>query len=317
MWRKALRTYKFSFVLVVLVLLKTAFIFAQSISVGSVSMGSISSPKMPTIESPTIGGSFYVPGNVNNYKSKEKTSESLESKSSTDKKIAEELSSLLDDRSIPYLSAQDISAMSNMGLLSRMNTLFDDSYALKSSKDYSTDSTEKLLQKVLKELDAIKANTNPTEKANVALATKSDTNGFTSESSVTSSSRHSGKKKSHMLRFNVNGYNILNTCRTVYISDVQKDGTFLVTGDRRYLSDGKTCNETFHMLFKVSSDSTSYSGYTASSAVSQETFNPNSFMYQLTQHKNLSATRTGNLVSMRTTEDDWKLDLLIDLGAAE
>ena len=68
------------------------------------------------------------------------------------------------------------------------------------------------------------------------------------------------------------------------------------------------------MLFKTGAGSTSLMDYTAATAVTQDYYNPNSFMYQLTQHKNLSATRTGNLVTMRTDDEDWKLELLIDLG---
>ena len=37
-------------------------------------------------------------------------------------------------------------------------------------------------------------------------------------------------------------------------------------------------------------------------------------MYQLSNKKNLSALRTGNLVTMRVNEPNWQLEFLIDLG---
>ena len=54
--------------------------------------------------------------------------------------------------------------------------------------------------------------------------------------------------------------------------------------------------------------------YHAAAAVTQDYLNEYSFLYQLSQRENLSAMRTGNLVTMRTTDPDWKLELLIDLG---
>ena len=121
-------------------------------------------------------------------------------------------------------------------------------------------------------------------------------------------------KASRLIRFSVNGYDVLRTCRTIYISDVQEDGTFLVTGDRKYASDGKTRSETFHLLFKKDQNTSGLQNYHAAAAVTQDYLNEYSFLYQLSQRENLSAVRTGNLVTMRTTDPDWKLELLIDLG---
>ena len=123
------------------------------------------------------------------------------------------------------------------------------------------------------------------------------------------------KAASRILRFNVNNYDILKTCKKVYISDVQQDGSFLVTGDRRYLSDGKQRTETFHILFKNSATNNSAVNYNAAASVTQDYLNEYSFLYQLSKKPQLSAMRTGNLVTMRTDEPDWKMELLIDLGA--
>ena len=95
---------------------------------------------------------------------------------------------------------------------------------------------------------------------------------------------------------------------------MQLDGTFLVTGDRVYSSDGKNRTETFHILFKSSPSESGSSNYKAAANVTQDFLNENSFLYQLSKFENLPAMRVGNFVSMRTEEPNWKLELLIDLG---
>ncbi|UKI55659.1 MAG: hypothetical protein L6V90_00015 [Treponema succinifaciens] len=112
----------------------------------------------------------------------------------------------------------------------------------------------------------------------------------------------------------MNGYDILRTCRKIYISEVQLDGTFLITGDRVYSSDGKNRTETFHILFKSSPSESGTLNYKAAANVTQDYLNENSFLYQLSKFESLPAMRVGNFVSMRTEEPNWKLELLIDLG---
>ena len=118
-----------------------------------------------------------------------------------------------------------------------------------------------------------------------------------------------------ILRFVVNGYDILSTCRSTYFSNQENDGTFLLTGDRKYTSDGKTRNETFYLLFKTTG-STGYSTqYTVEPAVVQDYTNTYSFVYQLAHMQNLSAVKTGNLLTMRLNKPAYAMDLLIDTGS--
>lgn len=285
---------------------------AEGLSVGSVSMGGITSPQMPVLDSPTIGGSFYVPGNsAASAKSsadaaQEHSASSSRSLETAGRAASPSRSSAV--RNANALSASDLSQLGDMGLLSQLDFMMDGDSLLAGND--SSASTDILLQKVLTELEDIKSSTDA-----AAQAAPSPSAGSAPQSADSRREAPArGIPRSHVLRFTVNGYDILRTCRTVYISDVQTDGTFLVTGDRRYQSDGKTRSETFHMLFKTDPASSSLMDYTAATAVTQDYYNPNSFMYQLTQHKNLSATRTGNFVTMRTDDDDWKLELLIDLG---
>jgi hypothetical protein len=215
-------------------------------------------------------------------------------------------------------------ALDSLGLLGGLSGILSEGYgsplyprSTTASLD-RTEETNRLLNRVLEKMEELKVQGESSSKTGSAPAVLvSDEGGAVSEASGQAAVSNAGtsavRNRSRLLRFAVNGYNVLRTCRTIYISDVQDDGTFLVTGDRRYVSDGQTRSETFHILFKTKPDSSSFSEYDAATAVTQDSYNPNSFVYQLSRRSNMMASRTGNLVSMRTEDSDWRLELLIAL----
>lgn len=113
-----------------------------------------------------------------------------------------------------------------------------------------------------------------------------------------------------ILRCSANGYNILETCRTVFSSSKSADGSFLITGDRKYLSNYKTRDETFYLFFRRFSPDT----YELAASVLQDYENTYSFMYQLSKKTPLKVSVVGNLISLKISEPDWKFDLLIDIA---
>ncbi len=272
---------------------------------GSPTVSSPSSPSMPTITSPTIGGGYYMPGNGSNqaytgrsYQQKsaeaQKKSAEQSKKNKTDGKKTSELGKL---------TASDLISLSSSPLVGQLSNILGNTDIVPAEEN----KTEELLQEVLSQIEEIK-------EQNSAVVQPVQTVAVQSVPVQTTVYSGANKPKTpHLIRFSVNGYNILHTCRTIYISDVQNDGTFLVTGDRAYESDGKTRTETFHILFKTAA-ATNMQNYSAAAAVTQDSVNQYSFLYQLADRQDLQALRTGNLVSMRTTDPEWKLELLIDLG---
>ena len=277
-------------------------LYAQS-SFGG--FGSVTAPSMPTVSSPTIGSGFYVPTfqnqGLNVGKKKDSKSESKDGSEQ-----AEEKKSKVAKKLPSTLTASEISALSSMGLLGNIT-----GSALPGSiyTTQTTSETKEILEKVLTEIEEIKKNTKelPAAKPVTIVASAPVVSSNTLSSAAE-------KASSRILRFSVNSYDILKTCGKIYISDIQHDGSFLVTGDRRYMSDGKHRTETFHMLFKNSSGEHSAVNYNAATSVTQDYLNEYSFLYQLSKRPQLSAVRTGNLVTMRTNDQDWKMELLIDLG---
>ena len=277
-------------------------LYAQS-SFGG--FGSVTAPSMPTVSSPTIGSGFYVPTFQNQGLNAGKKKDS-KSESNDGSEQAEEKKSEVAKKLPSTLTASEISALSSMGLLGNIT-----GSALPGSiyTTQTTSETKEILEKVLTEIEEIKKNTKelPAAKPVTIVASAPVVSSNTLSSAAE-------KASSRILRFSVNNYDILKTCGKIYISDIQHDGSFLVTGDRRYMSDGKHRTETFHMLFKNSSGEHSAVNYNAATSVTQDYLNEYSFLYQLSKRPQLSAVRTGNLVTMRTNDQDWKMELLIDLG---
>ncbi len=159
-------------------------------------------------------------------------------------------------------------------------------------------SSNAMLEKILSELDDVKRQNAESVKSN--------------EEQPPASSARPG-----ILRFIVNGCDVLSSCRTVYFSDVGKDGTFLLTGDRTYTANGQKRMETFYLLFRPAGNAGFSTQYKVECSVVQDYTNTNSFMYRLASLGNLSAVKTGNLVSLRTSDQNCRADLLIDIGSAK
>ena len=274
-------------------------------SAQSTSFSSITSPSMPTVSSPEIGNGFYSPGSVLKPEYSKNTSQNNSSqpeKSKSENKNAESSNAKneMQKKILSALTAKDISLLNEQGFSSDINSMI---FSLSSSDN--SQETKVLLNKILAEIEKIKDDSD-----------KENSNKKSPEVSAASAKEEKlpEKAKARLLRFSVNGYDILRTCRKIYISEVQLDGTFLVTGDRVYSSDGKNRAETFHILFKSSPSENGNSNYKATANVTQDYLNENSFLYQLSKFESLPAMRVGNFVSMRTEEPNWKLELLIDLG---
>lgn len=161
--------------------------------------------------------------------------------------------------------------------------------------------TAVLLNTVIEKLDAILAAVKKTNAENVQTGT--------SEASRTNTKTAPIKQNERVLRFNSGTYNILQTCTAVFVSEAEDDGSFLFTGDRTYRTAGKQHSETFYILFKAVNRSI----FNVAVTVRQNEENLQSALYRLSQIPLLSASRTGNLVSLHTNSQDFAVDLLLSV----
>lgn len=289
-------------------LLLTAHLAAQNAYSQDSSKDGILSPdfpSMPSVAAPSIGQSFYTPGTPDFYTGAEslKQNTTVREKSASEKTESTQKTDTKKTSSsaAKKITATDLLSLKSSGLLEILDTNY------RSQNDAET---KVLLERVLDNIETIKEDSK--------TAQKTETNATVQHpATVAVPSQTAASTQSpvpHILRFTVNGYNILSTCRRIFISDVQPNGAFLVTGDRRYTSDKKMREETFHILFKTAPGENGITNYSAAAVVSQDYENKYSFLYQLSQRKDLKAVRVGNLVTMRTEDPDWKMEFLIDIG---
>lgn len=336
MWRKVLPVYKKAFyslrsisLISGLFLLLTGAPAVAGESGNSLTMPTIEGIEtldMPTITSSGIGSGFYKPGVQNTKKSgapsdssAKKSDNKNDSSAVYDEKSNNKTKQLAMNDLITSLTASDISSLGNMGLLSSLYSLNEDSA-------YSNSNDSLQLSVILKEIEALrdevndKKNSVSTEISNKVSvnneipAKQNEIVDNVNNNSSTTAKNTTPKKYSSLLRFTVNGYDIRNTCKVVYISKIQPDGSFLLTGDRNYESDGRHISETFYILFKMSDIQNGQKIYSIDTELSQNIVNEYSFIYQLSQKDDLKASQTGNLVVLHTSDPTWKLDLLLDIN---
>lgn len=267
-------------------------------------------PAMPRISAPTLGSKFYVPGNVYTNKKNEKILKSADDvvesklpnsgmKTEDNSFIAKKISETFTSR----LTAKDISDLGSDGLFGGVYGLLGDDSAIFTRAMKPDFTSDMMLSKIMEQLNELKKQN---EKLTEQIKNTSEKIGEDVPETL---------QQPKILRFVVNGYNIMDTCRTVYFSKKDYDGSFLLTGDRRYTSDNKSRDETFYFLFKTDGNCGTSAGYNVEPQVVQDYKNEYSFLYQLSKKHNLKAEKTGNLVSLRCTEPAWNFDLLLDIGS--
>lgn len=274
-----------------------AFVFAQSLDMPDM-------PEMPSM--PTVGGDFYTPSfptRLNNKTAKQPASETGKEKAETilTESITPEsvLASNLTKGNI--LTAYDISSLYDSGLFSNLSSLDTTSNM---SNYNTTSSTNVLLQQVLNGLNDLKK-----QQQNASAKEKNELNA------VKADSENFKKREPSILRFKINGYNIADSLTKVFFSDTEPDGSFLLTGDRRYFVNQQVRTETFYMLFKTIGSNGSTLTYRVQPSLVQDHKNENSYIYKLSGVKNLTAEKTGNLVVIHYSGDSVNADLLLDIDS--
>lgn len=273
-------------------------------------------PDMPDMpDMPTVGGAFYTPSfpsrtQNNTATSSENQSTNTQTSLSSQSKKGETvitnadsntdiLSSLIKDNQI--LTAKDISSLHDSGLFDSLTSLNSVSNA-GISNYATTSSTNVLLQQILNRLNELKSvqkNADSVQKE-ALQDTQTDSQTFK-------------KRQPSILRFKINGYNIADSLSDVFFSKTEPDGTFLLTGDRKYYTNQKTRTETFYFLFKAVSTNGSSVTYKVQPSIVQDSKNENSFVYKLAETKNLTAEKTGNLVIMHFSDKTLSADLLLNI----
>ena len=264
-------------------------------------------PSMPTISNPSLDGNFYKPSiprqktnsSKNDAENNQLNTAAASSAILTDGSTSEDiLSSFINNNT--NLTAKDISTLYDSGLFTNLSSLTG------LSKDYSSgianEETNALLKKVLESLDELK-----NQQKNASVLEKANLTNFQTDSQTFK------KRQPSILRFKLNGYSMTESFTKVFFSEPETSGTFLLSADRRYFSGQKAKEETLYILFRAVSSTGTSIIYDVEPSVIQTEKNETSYIYKLSQIKNLRAEKTGNLVSLHSEENGLKVDMLLDI----
>lgn len=303
MWRKVLQHCKINFkkiIGIVFVLTGIGTLYSQTVNMPEMP----EFPQMPDM--PSVGGGFYRPA-VPEYKGKEKSKTNSSStkefqdkgiKGSSDAVLSENttsqdfVESLIKNSSI--LTANDISSLYDAGLFNNISSL--------NKTAISSSSSDVLLKQILSKLEELKE-----EKKN-ASAVQAESLENRQKDNLTFKTRNPS-----ILRFNINGYSIIESLEKVFFSETEADGSFLLTGDRKYFVNQKTYKETFYFLFRTIKSNGSVTTYEVIPYISQDTKNDNSYIARMSREQSMIAEKTGNFVVLHYTKNNLKIDLLLDI----
>lgn len=263
-------------------------------------------PQIPSISAPVSGSSFYTPGKEFLQKGQTSSTAAEEKQQTQSLLQAEAQAALTDNASVDLsgLTAQDLTQLARSGSIGGIssllggNALYGNSGLTNRLSSSDAAANKALLQEILKELKEIK---------------KSQSGQLASAATGTKPSALPPK----ILRFMVNASDVLSKCTQVYFSEREADGTFLLTGDARTLFGNETVSETFYLLFKAAGTKNSKTVYEVSATLSQSK-TLETPLNKFCSAENYSATRVGNLVTLRSIENSGNsgnsVDLLLDIG---
>ena len=308
---KLARTIKFLLIVVFMAIIGIGPVFAQT-SMPSISMPEISSPSMPSVSMPSLSSSENTNASTNKNNENKTTSNTTGSGLTATALLGlsnttglDTLSALLGvSDTTSSTDASTISSLSSISSLLSGDSSLSALSGLSSTQSNSAYSNYLLLSQIIEKLNELSKKLDETNNSAVQP-----------NASQTSDAIQTATTNREIMRFRINGSNILSSITDVYISKPETDGSFLLTADRTYTADYKKRTETFYMFFTPTTDNKS-SYLDVSVSVLQDYENKNSFLYRLadlSEQTSISAKKTGRLISIIINNPSFKVDFLLSL----
>jgi protease II len=271
-------------------------------------------PSMPTISSPSVKTKPTVQnnkqtsntksnGNANSQNQNPSVSAAslLQMSSSNPLGSITDLNSILSNLSTEKTTEADLSSLSTLS-----STLLNSSSLTSTNNSVATNT---ILTQILQRLEQLQAqvdkiNSQPQQVSEKNLQNKNEVQTNTTQQQISESKNNQNK----ILRFKINNYDLTKSFTTLFFSEKEKDGSFLLTGDRVYNLYGKQMSETFYMLFKNENGN----NFEVAVALNQNDENQNSFLYKFAKDSPYKSQRTGNLFFINSNKNDLKIDILIE-----
>ena len=271
-------------------------------------------PSMPTISSPSVKTKPTVQNNkqTSNTKSNESVNSqnqnpSVSAASLLQMSSSNPLGSITDFNSILSNLSTEKTTEADLSSLSTLSSTLLNSSSLTSTNN--SVATNTILTQILQRLEQLQAqvdkiNSQPQQVSEKNLQNKNEVQTNTTQQQISESKNNQNK----ILRFKINNYDLTKSFTTLFFSEKEKDGSFLLTGDRVYNLYGKQMSETFYMLFKNENGN----NFEVAVALNQNDENQNSFLYKFAKDSPYKSQRTGNLFFINSNKNDLKIDILIE-----
>jgi protease II len=258
-------------------------------------------PSMPTISSPSVNKNGTQKNNSATKTEKTqsaKTSSNITAQSLLQMSSSNSLSSITDLASVLSGVSSENATEDD---LKRISELFGTPLSSLSTTTLNSTSSSSniLLSQILQKLEELQ---NQIDKMNEVPNSTNEQTKISTEDNIDNSIN----KK--ILRFRINNYELTKSFTTLFFSEPEADGSFLLTGDRTYNLYGKQMTETFYMLFKNENGN----NFEVAVALNQNDENPNSFLYKFAKDSPYQSQRTGNLFFINSNKNDLKIDILIE-----
>lgn len=295
MLRKVLKISK----TVVKVFSLTVFFTCAFCANGEDSISMPSSPAMPSVSVPQISNGFYIPGSSDFYSGQKNTTAVSSAKtSSTDSSTQNPANAAQTENA---QQAQDITS-------SLVNSALSNSLA-----GSLTDGGSSLINssQILNSLSGLLAGKSGTTGSTGQLFTTSAQNIEQAAKTAENTSSAQNSSSPSILRFLINGTDMIPFCKTVFFSSAETDGSFLLTGDCRYELNGETRNETFYLLFRSTGSKNASQEFSVTASVFQDKEDSSTYLYALTKISSLTAQKTGSLISLKSKENGTVLNMLL------
>ena len=283
----------------------TLSLFAESPSMPTM-------PSMPTISSPSVNKSGTQKNNSSTKTEKTqsaKTSSNITAQSLLQISSSNSLSSITDLASVLSGVSSENATEDD---LKRISELFGTPLSSLSTTTLNSTSSSSniLLSQILQKLEELQ---NQIDNINSKSQQATEKNSQTKNETQTSQNQISEENVENsvskkILRFKINNYDLTKSFTTLFFSEKEKDGSFLLTGDRVYNLYGKQMSETFYMLFKNENGN----NFEVAVALNQNDENQNSFLYKFAKDSPYKSQRTGNLFFINSNKNDLKIDILIE-----
>ena len=207
--------------------------------------------------------------------------------------------------SLSSVTAQYLASLGMNGDSSVLNSLLANGDSSGVKNNQTTNIILEQLLKQLQEKNSTEVNSVNTKEATNKVSTTDKTNATNNANTTKTTSINEGQ----LVRLKINGNDILSKCSIVFSSGIAKDGSFLITGDRVYLSDKGESQETFYMFFKKNTSKQ----YEMAVQVYQPVKNDYSYLAILSHRGVIPVKQIGNMLVFLNSDNTLNADILVKI----